>query len=308
MKVKMFPAVSKAGTVYRSALKMEYVTLNNGVKMPLLGYGVYQVSPEECERCVLDAIEIGYRAVDTAQAYRNEEGVGAAIAKSGVPREELFITTKIWISNSGEEKAAASIDESLKKLGGSYIDLVLIHQPFGDYYGTYRAMEAAYRAGKVRAIGLSNFYPDRYIDLVNFCDVIPAVNQVETHVFNQQRVAAEYMKKYGTQIESWGPFAEGKKGLFNNPVLLEIGAKYKKTPAQVALRYLLQSGVVVIPKSAHKERMRENFEVFDFALNDYDMERLIRLDEHESAFFSHYDPQVVEMILSSLKGTSKSTV
>ncbi len=279
---------------------MEYVTLNNGVKMPMLGYGVYRVEPGECERCVSDAIEVGYRLIDTAQAYNNEEGVGAAIAKSGVPREELFVTTKIWISNAGEEKAAVSIDESLKKLGSSYIDLVLIHQPFGDYYGTYRAMEKAYRAGKIRAIGVSNFYPDRYIDLVHFCEVIPAINQVETHLFHQQHVAAEYMKKHGTQIESWGPFAEGKKDLFNNPVLLKIGAKYNKTPAQVALRFLLQTGVVVIPKSAHKERMKENFEVFDFSLADKDMERLRLLDERESAFFSLYDPQTVEQFIDTL--------
>jgi len=279
---------------------MEYVTLNNGVKMPMLGYGVYRVGPDECEHCVSDAIETGYRLIDTAQAYDNEEGVGAAVRKSGVPREELFITTKIWISNAGEEKAAASIDESLKKLGGDYIDLVLIHQPFGDYYGTYRAMEKAYRAGKIRAIGVSNFYPDRYIDLVHFCGVVPAVNQIETHLFHQQHVAAEYLKKHGTQIESWGPFAEGKKDLFNNPVLLKIGAKYNKTPAQVALRFLLQNGVVVIPKSAHKERMKENFEVFDFTLSEKDMERLRLLDERESAFFSLYDPQTVEQFIDAL--------
>ncbi len=279
---------------------MKYVTLNNGVKMPMLGYGVYRVAPDECERCVLDAIDVGYRLIDTAQAYDNEEGVGAAIKKSGVPRGEFFITTKIWISNSGEEKAAASIDESIKKLGGEYIDLVLIHQPFGDYYGTYRAMEKAYRAGKIRAIGVSNFYPDRYIDLVHFCEVIPAVNQVETHLYHQQHVAAEYMKKYGTQIESWGPFAEGKKDLFNNPVLLKIGAKYNKTPAQVALNFLLQNGVVVIPKSSRKERMRENFEVMDFALSDKDIERLRLLDERESAFFSLYDPQTVEQFIETI--------
>lgn len=198
---------------------MEYVTLNNGVKMPILGYGVYQVTPEECERCVSDAISIGYRSIDTAQAYANEDGVGAAIAKCGVPREELFITTKVWITNSGYEKAKSSIDESLRKLQSDYIDLLLIHQPFGDYYGTYRAMEEAYKAGKLRAIGVSNFYPDRYVDIAHFAEIKPAINQVETHVFQQQKTAKEYMKKYGTQIESWGPFAEGKNDFFKNPVL-----------------------------------------------------------------------------------------
>ena len=222
---------------------MEYVTLNNGVKMPKLGYGVYQVSPDECERCVSDAIAVGYRSIDTAQAYANEEGVGRAVQKSGVKREELFLTTKIWISNAGEEKAARSIDESLKKLGTDYIDLMLIHQPFGDYYGTYRAMEKAYRQGKLRAIGVSNFYPDRFIDLANFCEIKPAVNQIETHVFQQQKTAREVLKKYGAQIESWGPFAEGKNGMFTNPTLTEIGAAHGKSVAQTALRFLLQSGV-----------------------------------------------------------------
>ena len=207
---------------------MEYVTLNNGVKMPILGYGVYQVSNEECERCVLDAISVGYRLIDTAQAYGNEEAVGNAIVKCGVPRNELFITTKVWISRGGYEKAKASIEESLRKLKTDYIDLLLIHQPFNDYYGTYRAMEEAYKEGKVRAIGVSNFYPDRLIDLCEFVDVIPAVNQVETHVFQQQKTARTYMDKYGVQHEYWGPFAEGRKDFFTNPVLNEIGAKYGK--------------------------------------------------------------------------------
>lgn len=275
---------------------MEFVTLNNGVKMPILGYGVYQVSAEECERCVLEAISVGYRSIDTAQAYGNEEGVGSAVKKSGVPRGELFLTTKIWITNGGYEKAAASIDESLRKLGTDYVDLMLIHQPFNDYYGTYRAMEAAYKAGKIRAIGVSNFYPDRLVDLCNFVEITPAVNQVETHVFQQQKTAHEYMKKYGVQHESWGPFAEGKKDFFANPVLNEIGGKYGKTAAQTALRFLIQSGVVVIPKSTRRERMLENFSVFDFALTDEDMTSIQALDEGESLFFSHYDPSVVEWL------------
>lgn len=275
---------------------MEYVTLNNGVTMPVLGYGVYQVDPEECERCVLDAVSVGYRLIDTAQAYGNEEGVGRAVEKCGVPREDLFITTKVWISNAGYEKAKASIEQSLKKLRTEYIDLLLIHQPFGDYYGTYRAMEEAYKAGYLRAIGVSNFYPDRLVDLCHFVEVAPAVNQVETHVFQQQMQAREYMDKYGVQPESWGPFAEGRKDFFNNKILNEIGKKYNKTAAQTALRFLIQSGVVVIPKSTHKERMIENFSVFDFELSAEDMAAIKTLDEKESLFFSHYDPATVEML------------
>lgn len=276
---------------------MEYVTLNNGVKMPKLGYGVYQTPPADTERCVLDAISVGYRSIDTAQAYGNEEGVGNAIVKCGVPREELFITTKVWISNAGYEKAKASIQESLKKLRTDYIDLLLIHQPFGDYYGSYRAMEEACKAGKVRAIGVSNFYPDRYLDIHHFSEIKPAVNQVETHVFWQQKTAKEYMKKYNTQIMSWGPFAEGKNNYFQNPVMKEIGEKYGKTAAQVALRFLLQSDVVLIPKSTHKERMEENFNVFDFTLSGEDMKKLEMLDGGESLFFSHYDPKTVEWFM-----------
>lgn len=277
---------------------MEYVTLTGGVKMPKLGYGVYQVSPDECERCVADALAVGYRSVDTAQAYFNEEGVGRAVKKSGIPRSELFLTTKVWISNAGEKKAAASIDESLKKLDTDYIDLLLIHQPFGDYYGTYRAMEQAVKAGKVRAIGVSNFYPDRLIDLYNFCEIKPAVNQVETHVFFQQKKAHEVMKKLGVQHESWGPFAEGKNGLFTNPVLKEIAAQKGKSVAQVALRYLMQSDVVVIPKSVKKERMAENLAVFDFTLSDADMAAISALDTNASLFFSHYDPDTVEWFMT----------
>lgn len=266
--------------------------------MPQLGYGVYQTPPEDTERCVLEAIEVGYRSIDTAQAYGNEEGVGNAIQKCGLPREDLFITTKIWISNAGYEKAKASIAESLRKLQTDYIDLLLIHQPFGDYYGTYRAMEEAYRAGKVRAIGVSNFYPDRYLDLAHFAEIKPAVNQVETHVFQQQKIAKEYLKKNGTQIMSWGPFAEGKNDYFNNPVLKDIAAAHGKSAAQVALRFLLQSNVVLIPKSVHKERMEENFNVFDFALTDEEMARIEALDTGKSLFFSHYDPQTVEWFMS----------
>ena len=277
---------------------MEYVTLNNGVKMPILGYGVYQTPPEDTERCVLEAIQTGYRSIDTAQAYGNEEGVGNAIEKCGLPREDLFITTKVWITNAGYEKAKASIEESLKKLKSDYIDLLLIHQPFGDYYGTYRAMEEAYKAGKVRAIGISNFYPDRYLDLVHFAEVTPAVNQVETHLFRQQKVTREYLAKHNTQIMSWGPFAEGRNDYFNTPALKEIGEKYGKPPAQVALRFLIQSGVVVIPKSVHKERMEENFNVFDFTLSEEDMKTLETLDGGESLFFSHHDPATVEWFMS----------
>ena len=275
---------------------MEYATLNNGVKMPKLGYGVYQVKSGECERCVLDAIGAGYRSIDTAQSYGNEEAVGSAIAKCGVPREQLFLTTKVWISNAGYEKAGASIEKSLKNLGTDYIDLLLIHQPFGDYYGAYRAMEEAYRAGKLRAISVSNFYPDRLIDLCQFAEITPAVNQVETHVFHQQKTAHTYMEKYGVQHESWGPFAEGRRDFFSNPVLTEIGARYGKSSAQTALRFLLQSDVVVIPKSTHKERMEENLDVFDFALSSEDMEAIRSLDEGESLFFNHYDPATVEML------------
>ena len=280
---------------------MKKVKLNNGIEMPVLGYGVYQIPDfEECERCVLDALEVGYRSIDTAQAYGNEEAVGNAIKKSSIPREELFITTKVWISNAGYEKAKASIEESLKKLQLDYLDLVLVHQPFGDYYGTYRAMEELYKDCKIKAIGVSNFYPDRYIDLYNFVEIKPAINQVETHVFNQQKKAQEILKKYGTQIESWGPFAEGKNNLFKNEILTKIGDKYNKSAAQVALRFLLQKDIVVIPKSTHKERMIENFNVFDFQLTNKEITEIEKLDTKESLFFSHYDPDTVEWFMSIL--------
>ena len=275
---------------------MKYVTLNNGVKMPILGYGVYQIEDlKECEKCVLDAIEVGYRLIDTAQTYGNEEAVGRAIKKCNVPREELFITTKVWISNAGYEKAQTSIEESLKKLQLEYLDLVLIHEPFNDYYGTYRAMEEMYKDGNIRAIGVSNFYPDRLVDLIKFNEVVPAINQVETHPFNQQVKAKEIMDKYGVQIESWAPFAEGRNNIFTNKTLKEVGDKYNKSIAQVALKYLIQRGVIVIPKSVHKERIIENFNIFDFKLDDYDMKKIVKLDKAKSAFFSYYDPDVVEI-------------
>lgn len=281
---------------------METVTLANGVKMPILGFGVYQVNDlEECERVVSEAIEVGYRSIDTAQAYGNEAAVGNAISKSGIPREEFFITTKVWISNAGYEKAKASIDESLELLQTDYLDLLLIHQPFNDYYGTYRAMEEYYKAGKIKAIGVSNFYPDRFIDIAEFIEIKPMVNQVETHVFNQQVEAQKIMQEYNTQIESWGPFAEGKNDFFNNEILKEIGDKYGKSVAQVALRYLIQRNVVVIPKTVTKERMIQNFDVFDFALTDEDMDAILTLNQGESLFFSHYDPDLVKTLTKRSK-------
>lgn len=274
---------------------MEYKTLSNGVKMPILGFGVYQVPDlAECERVVSDAISVGYRSIDTAQAYMNEEAVGNAVRKSGIAREEFFITTKIWISNYGYEKAKASLDASLAKLQTDYIDLVLLHQPFGDYYGAYRAMEEYYKAGKIKAIGISNFAPDRVADLAIFSDVTPMVNQVETHVFNQQVNARKTMDEYGVQIESWGPFAEGSNHLFTNETLVAIGSKYHKTAAQVALRYLIQRDVIVIPKTVHKNRMEQNFDVFDFVLTDDDMAEILKLDTGKSLFFSHTDPETVK--------------
>lgn len=267
--------------------------------MPILGFGVYQI-PErkECEQAVADALSVGYRLLDTAQAYHNEEAVGAAIKNSGIDRKDIFLVTKIWISNAGEEKAAKSIDESLQKLQTDYVDLLLIHQPFNDYYGTWRAMEKAYKQGKARAIGVSNFYPDRLIDLAQFSDIPPMVNQVETHIFNQQKEAREIMKKYHTQIMSWGPFAEGRNNFFQNETLKELGQKYGKSVAEVALRFLTQENVIVIPKSVHKERMEENFNIFDFSLSAEDMEKIHALDTGKSLFFSHYDPQTVEFLTS----------
>ena len=273
---------------------MEYVTLSNGVKMPILGYGVYQVTPDECERCVLDALEVGYRSIDTAQSYFNEEQVGSAVQKSSVPRKELFLTTKVWIEHYGYEPAKASVLRSMEKLQTDYLDLVLLHQPFSDTYGAWRALEELYEAGKIRAIGISNFYADRMVDFASFNRIKPMVNQVETHIFDQQKTAKEWMDKYGIQIEAWAPFGEGRGSIFENPVIADIAAKHRKTPAQVMLRWHIQRGVVVIPKSTHKERMEENFQVFDFALTDEDMLAISALDKGESAFFSHQDPAMVE--------------
>lgn len=273
---------------------MEYVTLYNSVKMPILGYGVYQVTKEECERCVLDALKAGYRSIDTAQSYFNEEEVGEAMQKSGVPRNEIFLTSKVWIDNYGYDKCRKSVETSMKKLKTDYLDLMLLHQPFSDYYGAWRALEDLYREGKIRAIGVSNFYPDRLVDIASFSSVRPMVNQVETHPFNQQVAAKKYMDKYGVQIEAWAPFGEGRGGLFENPVLAEIAQKHKKTTAQVMLRWHIQRGVVVIPKSTHYERMKENLNVFDFMLNEEDMAKIAALDKNESSFFSHCDPATVE--------------
>ena len=276
---------------------MEYVTLSNGLKMPLLGFGVYQVPDlAECERVVSDAIQTGYRLIDTAQAYGNEEAVGRAIQKSDIPREDFFITSKIWISNFGYEKAKTSIEKSLARLQTYYIDLMLLHQPFNDYYGAYRALEEYYKAGKIKAIGVSNFSPDRLADLAIFNDITPMVNQVETHVFNQQLEAQKTMAEYGVQIESWGPFAEGKNNLFTNETLVRIGKQYNKTAAQVALRYLIQQGIVAIPKTVHKERMTQNLDIFDFSLSDEDMADILQLDKGESQFLSHVDPETVKRL------------
>ena len=276
---------------------MQEITLSNGVKMPQMGYGVYQVTPGEAERCVSDALSVGYRMVDTAQAYANEEGVGSAVKKSGIARDEVFIVSKIWISNYGYEKAKASIDESLRRLQTDYIDLMLLHQPFCDRYGAYRAMEDAYREGKLRSIGVSNFYPDHLIDLASNVEVKPMVNQVETHVFCQQRQPQKYMEELECQIMSWGPLAEGRNGFFTNEVLSEIGKAHGKSVAQTALRFLLQRGVVIIPKSTHKERMVENLNIFDFELTTDEMARIEALDTRQSLFFDHHDGEVTKMFM-----------
>ena len=275
---------------------MASFTLNNGVAMPAVGYGVYQVSPDEAARCTLDALKAGYRHVDTAQAYRNEEGVGQGIKDSGLKRSEIFLTTKVWVSNAGYEQAKASITRSLKRLQTDYLDLLLIHQPFGDYYGTWRALAEAQKEGKVRAIGVSNFYPDRLVDLIKGSGVIPQVNQVETHVFFQQRKAHEIMVKHGVLHESWGPFAEGRNNFFSHPVLIEVAKAAGRSVAQVALRFLIQEGIAVIPKSVRPQRMAENFAVEDFTLDDAAMARLRALDTDSTLFFDHRDPAFVEML------------
>ena len=276
---------------------MNTVTLNNGVEIPQVGYGVYQVPPAECERCVSDALSVGYRMIDTAQAYHNEEGVGNAVRKSNIDRKEIFLVSKVWISNYGYEKAKASIDESLRKLQTDYIDLMLLHQPFCDRYGAYRALEEAYKEGKLRAIGVSNFYPDHFIDLASNVEIVPAVNQVETHVFDQQTEAQKYMEEFGTRIMAWGPLAEGRNNFFTNPVLAAIGAKYGKSVAQVALRWLTQRGVIIIPKSVHVERMEQNLDIFDFTLSEEDMAEIARLDTGRSLFFDHHAPETVKMFM-----------
>lgn len=277
---------------------MLYQTLNNGIEMPMLGYGVFQTPPAQTERCVTEALEVGYRLIDTAQAYGNEEGVGAAVRASGLPREDVFITSKIWVASMSHERAAASIDESLRKLGTDYIDLMLLHQAMGDYPGAYRAMEDAYRAGKLRAIGVSNFYPERLIDVALLAEVPPAVNQIETHPFRQQDAAHEVMAELGVVHEAWAPFAEGQNNIFANPVLTEIGERHGKTPGQVILRALMHKGVVVIPKSVRRERMEENFDVFDFELSSQDMAAFTALDDGSlPRIFDHYDPKTVMWLL-----------
>lgn len=286
---------------YGGGNRMEFVKLSNGIEMPVLGYGVYQVTKDECERCVLDALRAGYRSIDTAQAYFNEEEVGRAIGKSGIPREEIFLTSKVWIEHYGYEECRKSVEDSLRKLNTGYVDLMLLHQPFSDYYGAWRALEELYEEGRLRAIGISNFYPDRLVDLASFARIRPMVNQVETHPYHQQAGAKEYMDKYGVQMEAWAPFGEGRGGLFEDAVLRETGEKYGKTTAQVMLRWNIQRGVVVIPKSTHYERMEENFNVFDFVLSEEDMGRIAALDKKESSFFSHHDPATVEWFVQMVQ-------
>ena len=276
------------------------ITLNNGVDIPQIGYGVFLTPPEETERAVLEAFEVGYRHVDTAQAYRNEEGVGAAVAACGLPREDVFVTTKVWFSNAGDERAARSIDGSLRRLRTDYIDLLLVHQPFGDYYGTYRAMEKALEDGRTRAIGVSNFFPDRFVDLAENVEVAPAVNQMETHVFNQQENSRTWYARYGTALEAWGPLAQGRNNIFAHPVLCAIGERHGRTAAQVALRYLLQRDVIIIPKSVHRERMVANLDILDFQLDDADLAAIAALDEGKSLFIDHTDPESVKLLLSYL--------
>ena len=285
--------------VFKEEYEMEFVTLNNGIKMPLEGFGVFQVpDPAVCEQAVLDAIESGYRLIDTAAAYMNEEAVGKAVKKCGVPREELFIATKLWVQDASYEGAKKAIETSLEKLGLEYIDLYLIHQPMGDYIGAYRAMEEAYKVGGLKAIGVCNFYPERLADFCETVDIMPAVNQVELHPFFQQQKALDIMKEYGVVPEAWGPFAEGKYGIFTHPVLSKIGEKYGKSAAQVALRWNVQRGVVVIPKSVHKERMEQNMDIWDFTLSDEDMAEIAGLDTGHSEIVNHYDPAFVRMLHS----------
>ncbi len=279
---------------------MEYIKLSNGVKMPLLGYGVFQVSPAECERCVSDALSVGYRLIDTAQAYANEEGVGNAWRKSGLKREELFLVTKVWIANNGEEKAAKSIDESLRKLQTDYIDLLLIHQAYGDVFGTWRAMEKAYRDGKVRAIGVSNFQSGRFFDFAHYVDVKPMVNQLQCNTLIQQTAIEPILAEFGTRMMAWGPLGgQGVDGIVKSEDLAAIGAKYGKSAAQVALRWLTQRGVVAIPKSSHKERMAQNFDILDFSLTDDDMKSIAKLNQHDTGTIDFGDPQFVKYLIEN---------
>ena len=285
---------------------MQYVTLNNGVQMPILGYGVYQVTKDECERCVLDALKVGYHSIDTAQSYFNEDEVGNALVKSGIPREEIFLTTKVWIEHYGYDECRASVLESLRKLKTDYVDLCLLHQPFSDVYGAYRALEDLMAEGKIRAIGISNFYVDRMVDIASFARVKPAVNQIEIHPHHQQNEQLEWHNKYGIQLEAWAPFGEGRGGMFELPELKAIGEKYGKTPAQVMLRWHIQRGIVVIPKSTHIERMEENFNVFDFELTAEDMEIIATLDKGQSSFFSHTNPNMVEWFCKMVEERKKN--
>lgn len=276
---------------------MDTIKLNNGIEMPQLGYGVYQVTPAECERCVSDALRVGYRMIDTAQAYHNEEGVGNAIRKSGIDRKEIFVVSKVWISNYGYDKAKASIDDSLRRLQTDYIDLMLLHQPYCDRYGAYRALEAAYREGKLRSIGVSNFYPDHFIDLANNFEIAPAVNQIELHVFHQRAEEQRIMDEFGTRTMSWGPLAEGRNGFFTNPLLSEIGASHGKSVAQVALRWMLQRDVIIIPKSTHEDRMRQNLDIFDFTLSEDEMASIATLDTGKSLFFDHHSAEATRLMM-----------
>ena len=279
---------------------MQYTTLSNGIQMPLLGYGVFQVPPQEAERCVADALSVGYRLIDTAQAYANEEGVGAAIAKSGIPREEIFLVTKVWISNNGEEKAAASIDESLRKLQTDYIDLLLIHQAYGDVFGTWRAMEQAYKDGKVRAIGVSNFQAARFFDFAHYVEIKPMVNQLQCNVLCQQTGIEPILCETDTKLMAWGPLGgQGADGVVKNPMLAGIGERYGKTAAQVALRWLTQCGTVAIPKSSHKERMEQNFNIFDFSLTSNEMQEIATLNQEDAGFINFQDPQFVKYLIET---------
>lgn len=285
---------------------MEYVVLSNGVKMPQLGYGVYQITKDECEKCVLDALKVGYRLIDTAQSYFNEEEVGSAIKKSGIPREEIFLTTKVWIEHYGYENTKKSVMESMRKLQTEYLDLVLLHQPFGDTYGAWRALEELYEEEKIRAIGISNFYVDRMVEFVNFNRIKPMLTQMEVHIFNQQKQLKEYADKYNVCLEAWAPFGEGRKNTFENKVIKTIGDKYGKTTAQIMLRWHLQRGIVVIPKTTHYGRMKENFNVFDFKLTEEEMNVIAELDTATSSFFSHQDPAMVEWFVKMVEERKKN--